>query len=135
MEDFRQVKELLVNELGVDPENFTRDKFAAAVEYFGRYYLVAKVGERVVGFVSGFDDGVGLFHGYMGRLVVDKEFRNNGIGRELVERCLGGFKDAGVNSVIVGVRRDNVASRRIFEGKIGFNGGDYFLLYKSLREQ
>jgi ribosomal protein S18 acetylase RimI-like enzyme len=128
--DYDQVKSLLVSELGTNPDSFTKEKFEAAILQFGKYYLVAKIGGKAVGFVSGFDD-TGIFYGYMGRLVVDPEYRNQGIGTQLVEACLEEFRKAGVASVFAGVRRDNAASKELLS-KAGFKGGDYIQVMNPL---
>jgi ribosomal protein S18 acetylase RimI-like enzyme len=56
-----------------------------------RESLVALDGERVVGFARALGDGV--FNGYLSMLVVDADYRKQGVGRALVERVMGDNPD------------------------------------------
>jgi ribosomal protein S18 acetylase RimI-like enzyme len=131
IDDYERIKELVVGELHVRPEIFTKENFTAAIESFGKYYLVARKDDRIVGFISGFDD-TGIFYGYMGRLVVDQKHRNQGVGTMLAEACLAEFRTSGVASVIAGVGKDNVLSLNLLR-KSGFKGSEYLQLMHQLR--
>ncbi len=128
--DYERIKSLLVSELNTNPDTFTKGKFESAITQFGKYHLVARMDDKVVGFVSGFDD-TGIFYGYMGRLVVDPEYRNQGVGARLMDACLEEFRKSGVSAVFAGVRRDNATSRELL-GKAGFKDGDYLQVMNPL---
>lgn len=127
IKDFERVRSLLLNEGMTTPEFFTEERYRRGIEKFGRYYLVEERNGRVVGHISGFDDG-GIFYGYMGRLVVDPAYRNKGIGKKLTRACLRQFKEAGVSMVYVSVAVKNAASEGLLR-KLGFVDEGYKLLY------
>lgn len=128
-DDFKGVKDLVVEALHTDPKIFTRARYETAIRNYGKYYLTAKDGGRVVGFISGFDDGV--FYGYTGRLVVAEDYRRRGIGESLLIACIEEFKKAGITAVIAGVNEKNLASRALLK-KAGFGEGGYLQVMKKL---
>ncbi|MBI4170596.1 MAG: GNAT family N-acetyltransferase [Candidatus Aenigmarchaeota archaeon] len=126
-EDFKRVRELLLSENMTTSEFFTEERFKRGLERFGRYHLVEERDGKVVGFISGFDDG-GIFYGYMGRLVVDPGYRNQGIGESLTRACLKQFEEFGVPIVYAGIGLQNTASERLVQ-KLGCVDGGYKLIY------
>lgn len=126
--DYERVKGLLVDAKITDSEFFTRERFGASIKSWEKYNLVAEKDGTVIGYISGFDD-TGIFYGYMGRLVVDPEFRKLGIGESLSSACLAQFKRSGIPVVYVGVHADNEPSKGLLR-KIGFSDDGYKLLWK-----
>ncbi len=129
--DYGRVIELLTNAKLTDDSFFTRDRFVDALIDFGKYNLVAERDGKVVGYIFGYDDsgrsGKPKFYGYMGRLVVDPEYRNLGIGRSLMENCLAEFKRSGYSVVYIGIKKGNIASLELSK-KLGFSDDGYYLL-------
>lgn len=129
--DYERVKELLVRSGQTTEQIFTRKRFENTLEDFNKYNLVAQKDNRLIGYIFGFDDsgksGKPKFYGYLGRLIVDPEYRYMGIGNTLVEGCLAEFKKSGYKIVFAGVHRLNVNSRSLFEKK-GFRNDDLLLL-------
>lgn len=130
--DYGSVQELLVNAGLTTKEFFTRQRFTDTIADFGKYNLVAQMDGKVVGYVYGYDDsgksGKPKFYGWMGRLVVDPEYRYRGIGKCLTDTCLAEFKRAGYEVVFAGVKMDNLISKQLLE-RAGFKNDGYLLLY------
>lgn len=126
-EDYEAVANLLVSEGMTDEEFFTRERFVRGIKSFGRYYLVEERDGKVVGFISGFDDG-GIFYGYMGRLVVHPDCRRRGVGNALTMECLRRFRKSGIPVVYTGAALRNKPSQNLLM-KLGFVDEGYKLLY------
>jgi putative acetyltransferase len=58
----------------------------------------------IVGAVLAGHDGR---RGYIHHLAVHPDWRRHGIGRRLIDRCLGALRDAGINKCHTFVFRDN----------------------------
>jgi ribosomal protein S18 acetylase RimI-like enzyme len=129
-EDYETVRDLLVHERMTDAAFFTKHKFVLAIKRFGKYNLVAEIDGKVVGYASGFDD-TGIFYGYIGRLVVDQEYRRRGIGERLVSARLEEMKRAGIGVILAGVDSKNPQAKRLLR-KAGFVDPGYHLLFKDL---
>ncbi len=129
--DYGRVKELLVQSGQITPDVFTKKRYENTLEDFNKYSLVAQKDGKVVGYIFGFDDsgrsGKSKFYGYLGRLVVDSEYRNMGIGKALIEESMAEFKKVGYKTVFAGVHKLNTSSKRLFE-KHGFRDDDLMLL-------
>ena len=125
--DFETVRSLLLKEGITTNDFFTRDRYTSAIDKWGKYYLVEEREGKVVGFISGFDDG-GIFYGYMGRLVVDENYRRQGVGERLARACLQQFKESGIPIIFAGAGFDNKASQDLLR-KIGFVDEGYKLMH------
>jgi ribosomal protein S18 acetylase RimI-like enzyme len=66
--------------------------------------FLAAVDGEVIGTVLGGSDGR---RGYLYHLAVDPRFRGRGIGKSLVEHCLGAFRQAGLQKSHLFVVRGN----------------------------
>jgi ribosomal protein S18 acetylase RimI-like enzyme len=87
----------------------------------GHHLLVAYMGGRAVGFVSGVeithpDKGTEMF---LYELAVDEPFRRRGIGRTLVEQLAALARAAGCYGMWVVTDHDNEAARGTYEGTGG----------------
>lgn len=118
LDDYESIRELLVNENMTTVGFFTKSRFETALQKFGKYYLVARKDNKIVGCISGFDD-TGIFYGYMCRLAIDPAYRRQGIAEILIKTNLMEFKRSGVGIVFVGVKNSNHASRELLK-KCGF---------------
>ena len=88
-EDFDAARLLLIAN-GWSGPRFEPSNFALLIER-ATESLVAADGGRVVGFARALGDG--CFNGYLSMLVVDAEYRRQGIGRALVEQLMGENRD------------------------------------------
>lgn len=72
---------------------------------------VASAGGRIVGAaLCGHDGRRGLIY----HLAVGSTHRGQGIGRRLVDECLGGLRGAGIRRCLVLVERSNVSGREFW---------------------
>ncbi len=80
-------------------------------------FLVAKVLDRVVGYVIGVVRGKLL--GHIVSIAVHPEFRGRGIGKLLLSRCIEELRRVGVHVVRLEVRVSNYVAIKMYE-KLGF---------------
>ena len=128
LSDYDKIKNLIVSEGLTTSDFFTRNRFERALQAFGRYYLVEERDGKVVGTISGFDDG-GIFYGWMMRLAVDRNHRKRHIGEGLVKAGLEEFRKAGVPVVYAGAHRLNESSKNLLT-KLGFAQEGFELVYR-----
>ena len=128
LRDYENVKQLLVRTGLTTAEFFTKERFEKSLKKFGRYYLVEEKDGKIIGFISGFDDGP-IFYGWMMRLAVDSAHRRQGMGERLARACLEEFRKAGATIVYVGAAKDNVASKALMK-KLGFIDEGFELFHR-----
>ncbi len=92
------------------------------------YWIAAYEEERMVGIVFGTDDGR---KGWLNRLAVDEDYREEGIGKGLVKRLENVFKSKGFKIWAVLIEPDNPEAMVFFE-HLGFEDVD--IKYYSKRE-
>ncbi|MGA9118300.1 MAG: GNAT family N-acetyltransferase [Bacteroidota bacterium] len=80
---------------------------------------------RLVGAVLSGHDGR---RGYLHHLAVDPAYRKQGVGKALVERCLSGLREEGIEKSHVLVLADN-AGGRAFWAKLGWVKRDDLVLF------
>lgn len=77
---------------------------------------------------------------YVSRMIVKKEYRNRGIGSEILEFLIEKAKEMGFEEMTIGVDKDNVNALHLYE-KFGFTEvlfdgvdehGEYFKLMKRI---
>jgi len=97
--DFDRLEEILIqnNMLG-SPEIDGKEAMGRVCDRMGKYFVVAESDGLVVGMIRGCYDGSrALIH----QMVVDEEYRCEGIGKEMVKEIVLRFKEDGVKSVAV----------------------------------
>ena len=76
------------------------------VEFDGKGCFVAKDGDKVVGFISSFVRHVEkdnpIKPGYVSTIIVDKNYRHNGIGKELLKMAESYIKSCGKSKICFG---------------------------------
>lgn len=87
--DYEAIRQFLA-ENGWEKRVADKVKFRKMMENANRT-VVALVDEKVVGFARALCDDVS--NGYIGTVAVAKDFREQGIGRELVKRLMGDDKN------------------------------------------
>ena len=90
----------------------SKSAFLQQLEQFPDLYLVATVGERIVGVVLGTHDGR---KGWINRLAVHPGDRRRGIAAALVIACDTAIRARGIGIVAALVESDNAASAALFE--------------------
>ena len=90
----------------------SKSAFLQQLEQFPDLYLVATVGERIVGVVLGTHDGR---KGWINRLAVHPDHRRCGIAAALVTACDTAIRAQGIGIVTALVEADNAASAALFE--------------------
>lgn len=125
--DFKPVKEMLQREGMIPPRKFTKKRFENAITLNNRYSFVEERNGKIIGFITGFDDG-GAFFGYIGRLVVNPKYRRLGIAKNLIQHCISELRKNNIQIVFVGIHKDNLASETLFK-KFGIRDGGYRLMY------
>ena len=119
--DYRAVFDLFSKTPGVTVRE--ADSPEATARYLARnpgLSFVAADGDRVVGCLFGGHDGR---RGYLQHLVVDTDFRGQGIARLLVARCIGVLEKAGIRKSHVDVLITN-ADAQSFWAKLGWQKRD-----------
>lgn len=76
---------------------------------------------------------------YISRLIVKKEYRNQGIGRILIDYILEKIKEMGYKEATIGVDKDNLSALHLYQKKgftnVIFEGEDeYGEFYKLMKE-
>jgi len=79
--------------------------------------FIAKDGKRIVGVILSGHDGR---RGYIHHTAVDIQYRNQGIGRELVNKAIEALREEGINKVAFVVFKNNEIGNKFWE-RLGFN--------------
>ncbi len=64
-------------------------------------------------------------HFYVGVVLIDKHYQGRGYGRFMVNFAVETLKKAGAKELTIGVNRNNVAARRLYES-VGFKAADVY---------
>lgn len=115
VQDYDGVKKLLEKE-GMIDERFTRDLFIQRTVMFGPYSYVADVGKKVVGTVFGSHD---CLTGHINKLAVEKDFRQNSIGYNLLRACASSLLDDDLRPIYFHTKPDNNAMLEL-SSRLGF---------------
>lgn len=111
--DLDQVAEI---EAGIFGEPWSRNGFADSLRLKDTLYLTALEGERVAGYC-------GLLRSFeeadITNMAVAEEFRNRGIGRELLRTLMKMGREAGIERFTLEVRVSNLSAIHLYE-TLGF---------------
>jgi N-acetylglutamate synthase len=94
--------------IGLDDDSDTPEKIAAYLKRNPECSFVTYKDKTLVGAVLSGHDGR---RGYLHHLAVKKEYRKQGIGGELVNRCLKALKKAGIPKCNIFLFESNEAGR------------------------
>ncbi len=86
--------------------------------------FAAYEGETLIGAVLSGHDGL---KGFIHHLAVARKYRRNGIGRELVERCLEALSLVGISHYQIVVASDNISGQNFWE-ELGWEIVDDYVL-------
>ncbi|MGM0405678.1 MAG: GNAT family N-acetyltransferase [Thermoplasmatota archaeon] len=106
----------------------TRENIAKELKEQPEYWVAAFKDNKLVGIVFGTDDGR---KGWINRLAVDKKYRSQGIGTELVGKLENVFKKKGFKIWAALIEPDNPEGMEFFE-YLGFEDDE--IRYYSKRE-
>lgn len=100
-----------------NPAPWSENSFRSELTNSQAHYLVAKVGDRIVGFCGCWDviDEV-----HVTNIAVDPEFRRHGIGRSLMENMLADAKSRGMRCSTLEVRSGNLGAIALYE-QLGYS--------------
>jgi len=109
------------------PENYDNSFFMDIYYHFPRSFVIAKVGEKVVGYImcraeTGFSERKRFYLTRKGHVVsaaVLPEHRNRGIASNLLERAMDALKEYRATEAFLEVRVSNRAAIHLYE-KFGF---------------
>lgn len=123
---------------------FTK-KFRREIEEGNRVVFVYRIKEKFIGeiaYVLDMNDNDYTIQNqriYISRLIVKKEYRNQGIGGILIDYILEQIKEMGYKEATIGVDKDNLAALHLYKKKgftnVIFDGKDeYGEFYKLMKE-
>ncbi len=109
------------------PENYDNSFFMDIYYHFPRTFIVAKVGDKVVGYImcraeTGFSERKRFSltrKGHIVSVAVLPEYRNRGIASRLVEKAIDALKEYRATEVFLEVRVSNKVAIRLYE-RFGF---------------
>ncbi len=110
--DYKQISELLQRNKMISDE-FTKKKFNKVIHRNKGFCYVAEIDGKIVGTVFGMHDGA--FHGYIGKLLVAKDYRRQKIASELVSKLVDRFKKNGIYLVFAHVEKKNKPSLKLLK--------------------
>jgi N-acetylglutamate synthase len=90
----------------------SREAIAAYLERNPQMSFVARGGGEIVGAILGGHDGR---RGYIHHLAVDAGWRRRGMARQLVDRCLGALKAAGIGKTHIFIFANNKTGRAFWK--------------------
>jgi ribosomal-protein-alanine N-acetyltransferase len=101
-------------------EAFTKQQIARLLTDYNSISLVAKEGDRIIGFIIGHVDfEANILVGHILTLDVSTASRNRGIGAQLLQEIETLFKEKGVQICKLEAREDNSTALRLYE-KLGY---------------
>ncbi len=105
------------------PENYDNSFFMDIYYHFPRSFVIAKVGEKVVGYImcrveTGFSEKKRFSltrKGHIVSVAVLPEYRNRGVASSLLERAMGALKEYRATEVFLEVRVSNKVAIGLYE--------------------
>ena len=121
------------------------EKFRQEIDNGNRVVYIYKINDEFIGEIayvfdmSDADYTIPNQRIYISRLIVKKEYRNQGIGGILIDYILDEIKKMGYKEATIGVDKDNVTALHLYKKKgftnILFDGKDeYGEFYKLMKE-
>ena len=121
------------------------EKFYQEIENGNRVVFIYKINDEFIGEIAyvfdmnDTDYTIPNKRIYISRLIVKKEYRNQGIGGTLIDYILDEIKKMGYKEATIGVDKDNVTAIHLYKKKgftnILFDGKDeYGEFYKLMKE-
>lgn len=121
------------------------EKFYQEIENGNRVVFIYKINDEFIGEIAyvfdmnDTDYTIPNQRIYISRLIVKKEYRNQGIGGTLIDYILDEIKKMGYKEATIGVDKDNVTAIHLYKKKgftnILFDGKDeYGEFYKLMKE-
>ncbi len=121
------------------------EKFRHEIEEGNRVVFVYRIKEKFIGeiaYVLDMNDNDYTIQNqriYISRLIVKKEYRNQGIGGILIDYILEQIKEMGYKEATIGVDKDNLTALHLYKKKgftnVIFDGKDeYGEFYKLMKE-
>ena len=121
------------------------EKFRNEIENGNRVVFIYKINDEFIGeiaYVFNMNDNdytISDKRIYISRLIVKKEYRNQGIGGILIDYILEQIKEMGYKEASIGVDKDNVSALHLYQNKgftnVLFDGKDeYGEFYKLMKE-
>ncbi len=126
--DLPEVAAIYADRTGVEPPPSWLDRVSELLDRpHGTVAVVAGEGGRVLGYLVGEVRSWEFGSGPAGWIVgvgVSRASQGSGVGRQLIDAALAGFRAAGVDAARTMVRRDDVDVLRFFRNA-GFAAGPY----------
>lgn len=105
----------MIEQQSFSVEAWSKKQIAMFLESAGSVNLMAKIEDKIVGFVIGLIDRYDGFNlGHIVTIDVLPDYRRKGIGTALLKSVEQEFKDAGVKVCYLEVREDNLAARGLY---------------------
>ncbi|MEK6847486.1 MAG: GNAT family N-acetyltransferase [Nanoarchaeota archaeon] len=112
LEDYESIKNLLESENMIG-KWFTKEKLSKMLKKDKKSYFVAEIEDKTRGSIFSNDDGG--YYGYISKLIVDKNHRNNGVAHRLIKAVMDNFKARNIEWVFAHVKKDNIPSINLFK--------------------
>lgn len=122
LSDYGPAATLLRDALPVDCYEATIQAFARQLSWDTDLILVAEQEDQMIGIIIGTIDN---FKGYVYRLAVLNEYRNQGIGEQLTDALKQRFQIRKVNKIMVNMDSHNEVAIPFYES-IGYKEVDFF---------
>lgn len=121
------------------------EKFRQEIETGNRVVFIYKIKDKFIGEIAcvfdmnDTDYTIPKQRIYISRLIVKKEYRNQGIGGILIDYILEQIKEMGYKEATIGVDKDNLSALHLYQKKgftnVLFDGKDeYGEFYKLMKE-
>ena len=124
IEDYAPI-ETLLEQAHLKDSYFDEVSFRRMLERNKGFCYVAELEGQVVGTLFGTHDGA--FRGYIQKVAVNPDYRQHGIGSDLVRRTIEAFNEFPIPLIFAHIERTNIPSILLFRS-LGFEIRDSHLL-------
>jgi len=132
--DYDQVYKLWTNSPGIGLHEDTDDSREAIASYLARnpgLSFVAAEGKKIVGAVLGGHDGR---RGSINHLAVAANRRGQGLGKELMDACIGELGKQGIRKCNMFVYKDNSTALGFYKKRGCANRDDLVIIQEAIEE-